>query len=265
MMRTPTRWTFGAFLMLVVGAAGANDGGISYGGSPRLLEGHPSVSMQSELIHMTVGQDTATVDCRFVFQNSAAACRVRMGFPDQARGADDPEEDSEGGPAPKTKPKGAFTSFLSYVNGRPVPTELIHGAHGGNWWHAKVVAFPAHGTLTVRDVYTVPLGGQVIDRGSMSETSYILHTGASWHGPIGRSEIDVTFTPKAVHAPLVVRPIPKEVRMADFGAVSGMVLWHGPCRPNVTGRTLRFVRTHWLPTTNDDIFLCFGARRLNTQ
>lgn len=218
-------------LVLWAGAASANDGGISYGGSPRLLEGHPSVSMQSEVIRMTVGPDKATVDCRFVFRNSGAACRVRMGFPDQARGADNPEEDSEGGPAPKTKPQSAFTSFRSYVDGHLVPTELIHGAHGGNWWHAKVVAFPAHRTVNVRDVYTVPLGGQIIDRGSMSQTSYILHTGSSWHGPIGRSEVDVTFTPQsAVRAPLVVRPMPKEVRMADFGAGPGAVLWHPPSR-----------------------------------
>lgn len=260
MLTRPAHFAALLLLALWAGAAGANDGGISYGGSPRLLEGHPSVSMQSEVIRMTVGADKATVDCRFVFRNSGPACRVRMGFPDQARGADNPEEDSEGGPAPKTKPQSAFTSFRSYVDGKPVPTELIHG---GNWWHAKVVAFPAHRTVNVRDVYTVPLGGQIIDRGSMSETSYILHAGSSWHGPIGRSEVDVTFATPAVRAPLVAHPMPKEVMIAAFHAGPGTVLWQGPCRPTVTGHTLRFVRTQWRPTEKDDIFLCFGARRLN--
>lgn len=252
---------------LAAGSAGANDGGISYGGSPRLLTGHPSVSMQSELVRMTVGASSATVDCRFVFRNDGPACQVRMGFPDQARGADDPEEDSEGGPAPKTKPRSSFTSFRSYVDGQLVPTELIHGAHGGNWWHAKTVSFPAHGTRLVRDVYTVPLGGQILDGGAMQQTSYILHTGASWHGPIGRSEVVVTFAPKAMTVPLVVRPAPKpgDIRMASFRTGSGTILYSGPGRPMVAGKTLRFVRTNWRPTEKDDIGLYFNARRMSAS
>ncbi len=45
-------------------AASANDGGIAYGGSPRLLNGHPTISMRSEVVRMTVGENTVTVGVR---------------------------------------------------------------------------------------------------------------------------------------------------------------------------------------------------------
>ncbi len=48
----------------------ANDGGISMGGTPRLLSGHPSVEMQSEVINMKVGDKQVEVECNFVFVNT---------------------------------------------------------------------------------------------------------------------------------------------------------------------------------------------------
>ena len=75
--------------------ASANDGGIHMGGSPGLLHGHPTVTMTGEVIKMTVDDAKVTVDCRFVFTNNGPACTVRMGFPDQGVGADDPDEEVE--------------------------------------------------------------------------------------------------------------------------------------------------------------------------
>ncbi|MEP6757329.1 MAG: hypothetical protein ABJA67_17630, partial [Chthonomonadales bacterium] len=60
----------------------ANDGGISMGGSPKLLKGHPSVIMQSEIIRLNVKSEYVEVDCNFVFVNRGKKCTVRMGFPD---------------------------------------------------------------------------------------------------------------------------------------------------------------------------------------
>jgi len=35
------------------------------------------------------------------------------------------------------------------------------------------------------------------------------------------------------------------------------VYYKGPCKPAVTGRTLRFVRNEWRPGKKDDVFLIF--------
>ena len=143
---------FGLLCVLAGGAAQANDGGIAYGGSPGLLKGHPSVSMQSEVINITIMDKKVSVDCEFVFKNEGDACTVRMGFPDVGEGSYDPDEES-GEEVMKTPPKTTFKSFVSYVNGKQVATELIRAKEEGQYWHSKTVNFPAHSTVKIRDVY----------------------------------------------------------------------------------------------------------------
>jgi hypothetical protein len=77
---------FGLGVMLSPLVARANDGGIAWGGNPRLLQSHPSVTMQSEEINITVRNETVTADCRFVFRNDGKATKVRMGFPAEGAG-----------------------------------------------------------------------------------------------------------------------------------------------------------------------------------
>ena len=252
-------------LPLAVTHVRADDGGIAFGGTPRLLTGHPSVSMRSEVVRMTVGRETVHVDCQFVFRNDGPACKVRMGFPDQARGAMDPEESG-----PVKHPTGTFTSYLSSVDGVPVPTELIRADTEGNYWHAKVVNFPAHATRHVHDAYSVPLGGRIVDHGSISQAYYVLHTGSSWHGPIGRAEIDVTFAPGTVPMPLV--PVSLSAAPSNDDALygwsrhpRGVVLYRGPSPAHAQGLMLHFLRTNFKPAYRDDVLLSFGFHPSNTQ
>lgn len=78
-------------LFITVPACGlADDGGISFGGSPHLLRGHNSVSMTSEKVSIAVHKNLIKVDCSFVFHNGGPTCVVRMGFPDQGLGAAEP-------------------------------------------------------------------------------------------------------------------------------------------------------------------------------
>lgn len=136
------------------GAARADDGGITYGGAPRLLAGHPSVSMQSEVVRMKVGRKRVRVTCDFVFHNSGRAGRVRMGFPDRGEGDGDP-----GRSDPKEAPKGTFLSYASWVDGKGVPTRIVRSSDSSQVWHAKTVSFAAGATRRVRDVYTLEAGG----------------------------------------------------------------------------------------------------------
>ena len=41
------------------------------------------------------------------------------------------------------------------------------------------------------------------------------------------------------------------------------VVWTGPAKPSVSGRTLRFVRNNFKPSEKDDIDLFFGYRVSN--
>lgn len=252
--------------------ASANDGGLAQGGSPRLLKGHPSVIMTSEVIHITVREAEITADCQFVFTNHGPACTARMGFPDEGTGMLDPDEE-----APpnfmKTPPRTTFRSFRSYVDGTLVPTHLIRADKPGKYWHAKQVYFPAHSVRRVRDVYTQETGGGVATldyntahpKGARADQlGYILHTGSSWHGPIGRTEIDVTFACKAITGNL--RPVPLQQATTNNDALevtgammtANTIVWKGPVIPKVKGKTLQFVRKNWRPTEHDDLELTYN-------
>jgi len=234
----------------------ANDTELTYGGTPRPLNGNTTVSMKSEYVKMVVGDKWVTVDCRFTFENQGPARQVRMGFPDEGG---EPDEGPDGKPLP---PKGTFATFESWVNGKSVKTTVIQAADIGDVWHVKRVDFPANSTLEVRDHYTVEVGSSVAFYPvSVHLSSYVLHTGASWHVTIGRSEVEVVFERKGVTAPISAKPIPK---IDDHGRATPkwsldkrIVYFAGPCTPTANGKTLRFVRTNWRPTQNDDIRLVF--------
>ena len=250
--------------------ARANDGGISWGGSPSLLKSHPSISMESEVVNITVGPENVLVDCRFVFRNAGAATTVRMGFPDDGEGESGfYSGDSEWS---KEKAVGRFAWFKSWVDGAPTKTTLEKSSEPGKLWHAKAVSFPARSRRTVRDQYSVPIGQQIARNGIYWQTAYTLHTGSSWKGPIGRSEVIVSF----------VRPLgASKVRAIPFSKVpfvieSGdrdyvferamkpgvVVVSGGPGMPVASGKTLRWVKTNWRPTKKDDVFLLFDFKTI---
>lgn len=256
-------------------AANANDGGLAMGGSPRLLDGHPSVTMTSEIINISVAQETMTVDCRFVFTNDGPACTVRMGFPDEGEGANDPDEDLDPKDLAKTPPHTTFLTFQSWVDGKPAPTKLIRANEKSHFWHTKLVAFPAHGVRQVRDLYTQRVGGGITNSsgrsGSAEQIAYVLHTGASWHGAIGRSEINITFksnrTPNMSHL-LPLREVSSVGNARDLSVTvvaPDSIVWEGPCPPQAKGKTLQFVRENWRPTAKDDIKLTYNYRIVNTK
>ena len=232
----------------------ANDGALTFGGSPQLLKGHPTVAMESEVIRITVGEETVRADCSFVFKNSGPACTVRLGFPD---------EGYDGNP---TSPGGFFKGFRSYVDGKYVPTSLTTSGKPDDedfrYWHVKDVKFAANGRHAIRDVYSVDIGGQIAVRGFYNIAAYTLHTGASWRGNIGRSEIVVTFNRKVPHRPFVVKDataLGKAMYELNWDTMPPATLYYqGPSRPTVQNNTLRFVRANWRPTNKDDIRLFFG-------
>lgn len=245
-----------------------NDAAIAQGGSPRMLDSHPTVRMQSEKIVVTVGKDNTTADCRFVFVNAGPACTVKLGFPDNGDGAADPEEDVD--PAERTKPpiSGPMTSFKSWVNGTLVKTSLERGQGPGEYWHTKSVTFKAHSSTTVRDIYSLTDSSAIVNMAENGVAAahfagYIVHTGASWHGTIGRSEI-------VFNMPMVVKsviPYAKATKLVDdvltftrTTVPTSTVIYKGMAKPSFSGRQVKFVRTNWNPKKTDDIELWYNFR-----
>lgn len=246
-------------------AAKADDGGISFGGSPSLLKGHKTVSMKSEVIKMEIHKESIKVDCLFVFHNDGPACTVRMGFPDQGVGAQEPYQ---GEPLPSKNLKATFTSYESYVDGKKVPTTLVPTDDRTIFWHTKTVTFKAKKDCIIRDVYTLPPGEQVTtDEGSYYQTYYILHTASSWKGPIGNAKIEVTFAPDSVKPPLVLKNR-RELKDQDLDHVAwpkqpkGVIFYEATSVPKVNAATIIFDKSNFRPTEKDDIHLFYGYRKL---
>jgi hypothetical protein len=256
---------------LCPGKALADDGGISFGGSPHLLKSHASVSMQSEVVTIDVHEDVINVDCQFVFHNQGPACTVRMGFPDQGLGAAEPYQ---GDPVP-TGPKlhATFLSYDSYVDGKKVPTKVVPTNSRSLYWHVKTVTFKGHADCLVHDVYKLPPGAQdTSENGMYRQTYYILHTGASWHGPIQRAEIVVNFAPDSLTQPIILKTVKsvgaqnlehlKWSKLVAPDKLKSLVFYDGPCAPTIEKNTLRFVRTNFEPTEKDDVHLFYAFRKL---
>lgn len=253
-----------ALMLLLLPVARADDGGISFGGNPHLLKGHATVAMKNEVVKMDVGEKTIKVDCNFVFHNSGPTCTVRVGFPDEGTGAAEPYQ---GDPVPKN-PKATFITYDSWVDGKKVKTELVPTNDRSLYWHAKTVTFKANSDCVIRDVYTLPPGAQVTnENGLYQQTSYVLHTGASWHGPIGRAEIIVNFAPNLVSKPMVARflynTLPSDMKWSTLPPLT--ILYEGLSQPKVEKNTLHFIRTNFKPTKQDDIHLYYGYKKLTNM
>jgi hypothetical protein len=246
-----------AALLIPPAAARANDTNLPAGGSPKQLSTHRSVSMQSEYVKVSIGDELVTVDCDFTFKNSGPACRVRVGFPDQA---------GEGDPDAAVPAQGYFRTFRSWVDGKRVSTKVVKSGSPGEVWHVKEVRFPAGATVKVRNRYTVDVGNSVASSPMLVHLAkYVLHTGSSWKGRIGRSVVDVVFTGKKVKGPVRPTEIEFSGETPNYARVKKVdprqVFYSGPCAPVVSGRTLRFQRKNWRPTEDDDVELVFDMRR----
>jgi hypothetical protein len=244
---------------------GANDGGIEWGGSPKLLKGHPSVQMVSEHIKIEVQQQQIVVVADFVFKNHGKATTVRMGFPDFGEGASDVEEGS-GTEVMKTPPptETPLRNFESWVNGKKVKTELIRADRPGAFWRAKSVSFKSGETIRVRDRYLTAGGAQITMYNRLVKcVPYIVHTGSSWRGNIGSTLIDVKFRTPEVKMPLRPHPIsvlkgkrPWETWIEDK---PGTVIYSGFKLTAVGRDSLRFERKNWRPQKSNDLMIFYLA------
>jgi len=242
-------------LLAVSSSAFANDGWVGYSGAPRIEGKHPGVRMADELIRIRIGRDQMWADCSFTFKNEGPACIARVGFPDY---------DSHG-----EELRSFYSDFRSYVDGKRVKTTLVKGEEG-TAWQVKSVPFRQGQTRVVRNMYRMQLGilslngpGKHGDPPRIQLAEYILSTGRSWRGSIGRSRVIFEFDRTSIiKVPIRAYPRSRENKFDDssfWEKNNNLIAFGGPCEPKVSGRTLTFEKSNWKPTESDDISLTFGV------
>lgn len=235
----------------------ANDGWIGHTGTPRIEGKHPSIRMVDEVITIRIGRETMTADCRFTFKNDGASTTARIGFPDVYGNVEEGE-----------KARSVYKSFVSYVDGRRVRTKFMTQTNPENW-QVKSVRFAKGQTRKVRNVYTLDLGILSLSGPGLKDqaprtrmANYVLATGRSWKGVIGKSTVIFEFEKSSLaQTPLRVAEWTQDAKYGEsvfWSKNKNLILWNGPVTPKVAGRKLTFIRKNWEPTEGDDINLNFG-------
>jgi hypothetical protein len=240
-------------LILFAAAAAADDGWIGSGGAPKLMRGHPTISMAREVVNIEIGRSRTVVDAHFWFRNDGPSTTTRVGFPDQ-------ESD------PETRP--VLQNFQSWVAGRKVATKFVHTPDGN--WHVKTVRFPARSTIHVQSSYVVKTGMGRIGPAPRfaSYAHYVLHTGASWKGPIGEVIVNIRFAEDLPRPLLTNDEMDPALNGTDVAEQDRAIRRHrstvftsGPSNAKLRPRVITFYRRNLEPTEDDDIHLTFFLRK----
>ncbi|MCC6402634.1 MAG: hypothetical protein IT207_01350 [Fimbriimonadaceae bacterium] len=165
-------------IALLVLAAWNDSAVIGVGGTVEAFDTATKVRMASEHIEVDFARRKVYAD--FSFHNLGEATTVTMGFPEEGTGDIQP-------PTP-AKPTH-FISFESWVDHRPVKTELwrgdIHEMYYKQWW-IKSVDFAAGQTRRVRNVYVTQYSSDIM---TIERMTYVLGTGRPWQGSIGSAKV----------------------------------------------------------------------------
>jgi hypothetical protein len=180
---------------------------VGVGGVIKPMKNHPSIVLRSHVVKIKLTPEYADVDCTFVLHNTGKATSVLIGFP-------------ESGGGDIVVPKMGFRYFRSYVDGKRVQVRVQEQRRdvdpGGYFrWYLKRVRFGAGQTRVIRNVYRAPLGA--ISTGH-NFFDYILTTGASWKGKIGRSDIIVELSG-------LKHVVDLEIRPEGYRRVGNRIVW----------------------------------------
>lgn len=252
----------------VVATVSADDGMLSWGGSPNLLHGKTKVRMISEDVKLkvTVGShNKVAVDCSFVFENEGPSCDVRIGFPDKGSGAVGSgygeEADKAAQAHKKVPPFTGLVGFRSWVDGVQVKTTVMDASSPDNVasWHVKSVHFGAHQKHVIRDTYTQVLGGGAtstpLNQNStvfIYEGAYEMDTGGSWYQNIEDAKVTVELPFKVSSAAMLQTTSAYELK--DWNTVkAGQVRCQGFAAPVASGNRLVFEAKNLKPDKASDI------------
>jgi hypothetical protein len=236
-----SRWFLA--LLITVGAplaVRANDGSSVEVGSAVNFSKNKQIRMVSENVRIYMYDDQHHVTVDFTFKNTGAKTAVMMGFPDR------------GG---NISAAHSIIRFKSWVDGKPVKVQYKkltqpkdtnpEETHEGLW--TKWVQFGAKQTRRVRVDYEAV---NWYTGGTISGATYILTTGATWHGKISSTRITVNWS----HIREFQHPTLTFTR-----ASSGHEYVKPWKRTGMTSRTIEF--GHYVPDFDLDVTMCKGFWR----
>lgn len=180
----------GLGLLILLAAAGsglANDTSYEGQGETVWAVGNDQIEMVSEkvVINYNLKEDKFFTDCLFEFKNTGGPTEVTVGFPDHTEAP--PWEEGEKEPT--------ITDFRCWADGKEVPTQIKAGIPSPVYkdlTHKRVFVWPMSfkggETHKVRNTYSFRGMSNVLGRRG---ADYILRTGKTWRGVIGKAEIVV--------------------------------------------------------------------------
>ncbi|HZD60804.1 MAG TPA: hypothetical protein VE439_10185, partial [Anaerolineae bacterium] len=185
-----------AILVLMLGLiaavpspAFADDGYAGGVGQAPVPRNSKDIVMESEVVNIVLHEGFAEVECAYKFRNDGNDQTVIMGFPDPT----DPAKDL------------GISIFRVLVDNIEVPvketTIALKPDQPGfeqygpiSRWYLHDISFKKDETKVVVNRYVAPHGVSASpETASFRHFSYILRTGATWKGVIGRAVINVSF------------------------------------------------------------------------
>lgn len=173
---------------------------VGVSGTIEALSPNPSIRMVEESVHIGDPTDPHGV-ARFVFKNEGPATDVLIGFPETG------DQIAPGKPA-----SPGLIHFRSFVDGKRVKVHR-HMAHHEPAlfsdfdyvaWYMKRVHFAARQAHVIVDEYD---GGGGSQGSGLKYFIYVLKSGATWKGPIGRAVITANIGKIANCSPVSITPV----------------------------------------------------------
>ncbi|MCK4777647.1 MAG: DUF4424 family protein, partial [Actinomycetia bacterium] len=143
------------------------------------------IIMEEETVKIKMTKYGADVECEYIFRNTGPAQTVVMGFPEIR----DEEGEMDSSPV---------ENFKAYDKDKPLAVEvkeipIKEENQGYKYWYTHKVIFDAGETKTVRNTFHAPLSGSIADF-SVTYIRYILETGSTWKGNIGKITVEAELS-----------------------------------------------------------------------
>jgi hypothetical protein len=179
---------FSFYIFLFISNCYSDDTAIAvFGGNAKAIYEHSSVRMLGENVKITLNTDDYDVDATFTFYNEDKSTEVLVGFPQKGFG--------DG--ATGTNDYNEYIVFKTFVNDQEVKFLNLESMFESNEnryskWKTKAVYFPAKVITHTKVLYKVPYGGGAYSKRNKF-IDYIIGTGSSWLGNIGKSTFTLVF------------------------------------------------------------------------
>ncbi|MFC1835809.1 hypothetical protein ACFL2Q_13955 [Thermodesulfobacteriota bacterium] len=191
------------------------------GGAAFAKSAHETIRMKSEEVRIRLEKLSFTVEAVFNFFNSGENTTEWVGFPKLTYGSES-----------TTDAWRDFVQFHAWVDDKPSTF-----TNEDNRWMAREVTFPGKAKTTIRVMYEAEY---MIYWGHYAE--YIIGTGASWKGSIGKAVLIIDCSATGGSENLTAR------------------LVHGKARRTVTENTVRLDLSDFEPKPDEKLYITVDTK-----